>query len=229
MAMAIDLIPVHSYNEFQRRYSWRAKEDSGMRLLLLVLSGLLIFPCRLLPATGRRGGETFRRLYLQGSTFRNQGDFENSRRFLKEALAFADRDRASLHQGKCLLMLGLVAWDLGEMGESSACFGDAARAFEAGRDIKARELCSKCLDVVRFYNLGKEDRKAGLLHRSVSRFEDASRLGREIGIPDFTLKCLRQQALTYLDLRMFDLFLENSRQGLNIATQIRHAIGRVDV
>ncbi len=195
-----------------------------MGLTILLIFGLLIIPGWIVPSSRQMDVMSFRSMYLKGTTFRYQGEFESSHRVLENALMIASRDRNLIDQGRCLLFMGLAKWDMGEFSAAATCFSKAESAFEEGREGKAREFCAKCLEVVRLYSLGKGDRVAGLLHRSISRFDEACKLGRELGLPDLEMKCLRQQALSYLDLRQFSSYLENSRLGLRIAKETRHGV-----
>jgi CHAT domain-containing protein/Tfp pilus assembly protein PilF len=120
--------------------------------------------------------------------------------------------------------MGILRWDLGHMDEAENQFREALTAFKTARDRRSQEFCVKCLKLIQLYNLGKDDRNTKLYHRSEKRFEEAIILGREIGFPDFALKCLRQQAMTFLDMRKLDLFLNNSIQGLKISEMINHRI-----
>lgn len=195
-----------------------------MCFIILFFSALLVSPSQPLTSPGQNDIEAFRDLFRQGAILRSQGDFIGSTRVLEHALSFASLDRAPHYYGKCLFFLGLAKWDLGEMSEATEQFEKAGKAFAEAYDPKARDFCVMCLNVARLYELGKEDRKAGFLHRAVTRFEAACRLSRETGISDFGMKCLRQQALVYLDLKQLDLFLENSMKGLDIAKHIRNRI-----
>ena len=120
--------------------------------------------------------------------------------------------------------MGILKWDLGEIAESERYFREAVAAFLIARDRRSQEFCTRCLDLVSLYNRGKADRKATLFYGSLEKFEAACLLGREVGIPDFQLKCLRQQSLTYLEMRELEMFLENSKKGLDISVVINHRI-----
>lgn len=194
-----------------------------MRLVVFVSLGLLYYAGSLPTRPAEPGKPLFERSFARAAELRSRGEFVESFKVIQEALSIARRDRKPSQQGKCLIRMGLLKWDLGEMAESASSFGDARAAFKAAGDLRAQEFCATCLEVIRLYNQGKEDRKAGLLYRSVARFEEAFSRGRETGMPDFELKCLRQQSLAYLDLRQSDLFLENNRKGLEIATDISHS------
>ena len=156
----------------------------------------------------------FRQMSLQAAVLRSQGEFDESYAALEQALAICPADRLQTYQGRCFIRMGLLKWNLGDIDKSARLFHEAAAAFRKIRDSRSQEFCVKCLEFVRLYNLGKDDRQAKLYHRSVDRFDQACALGREIGLPDLQLKCLRQQALAYLDLRELGLFLDNSQKGL---------------
>ncbi len=195
-----------------------------MRTIFLLFLGLFVGPIQLFTSPALNDIESFQDLFRQGMILKAQGDFVESTRVLKHALTFMSYDRAPYCHGKCLLFIGLAKWNLGEMSAAVEQFEKAAKAFTLASDAKARDLCISCLNVARLYELGKDDRKSGLLIRAVSCFEQACHISREAGISDLTMKCLRQQALAYLDLRQFDLFLVNSKKGLDIAILIHNKV-----
>ena len=151
---------------------------------------------------------------------RSRGDLKQSLESLKQDLAFARRDKSLSRQGEVLMRIGLLKWDLGEIAEAAAHFNEAVTVLDKAGNSVARAACANCLEVICLYNQGKNDRKAGLPYRSIARFEEACLKARDIGVPDFELKCLRQQSLAYLDIRQLDLFFECNRKGLEIATEI---------
>ncbi len=193
-----------------------------MGYLAFLSLGLLLLPRgdQLPAAPG--GRPSFRQLFLQAAQLRSQGEFAESYVALEQALAFCRKDRLRTYQGKCLIRMGLLKWNIGDIAASRHLFDEAAAAFGTVGDSRSQEFCAKCLELIRLYDLGKNDRMARLYHRSIDRFNRACVLGREIGFPDLQLKCLRQQALTFLDLRELRLFLENSKRGLEISAAIRH-------
>ncbi len=165
--------------------------------------------------------QSFLRPFCQAARFRSQGEFEKSLSSLHQALN-ASRWLSPAYQGKCLIRLGILKWDLGDVPAAERYFGEAAKTFQEAGDSKAQELCVKCLAVIDLFNSGKNDRRERYYHRAAERLEKASLLGRETGIPDLQLKCLRQLALAYLDMHKLDLFLENAERGLGLAAGIRH-------
>lgn len=222
--MSVELPASGPYNERQVHRFWRGEVGFGMRLAVFSSLGLLFFPGSLTLSSARPDRQLFERSLFHAAELRSRGEFGSSLEALQQALTLVRGDRDSSRQGRCLMRMGLLKWDLGEIGESANHFGEAEAAFRKAGDLRAQEFCAKCLEVIRLYNQGKDDRAAGLLCSSVARFEEASLRGRETGIPDFELKCLRQESLAYLDLRQFDLFLKNNQKGLKIAADIRYII-----
>lgn len=59
---------------------------------------------------------------------------------------------------------------------------------------------------------------------SLGRFDEAIVLGREIGLPNFELKCIRQKGLTYWEMGKINLFMESNKRGLELSNIINHKI-----
>jgi len=195
---------------------------TGLSEILVLV--LLLFPGGSRSSPVHPEQRPLRRPFLQAALLRSQGDYEKSFAALQPDLALARRDQRYGYQAKCLLRMGLLKWDLGDIAESERYFGEAEAAFLKAKDPRSQEFCAKCLEMIGLYNQGKDDRKATLFYRSIERFEAACLLGREIGFPDLQLKCLRQQSLTYLEMRKIELFAENSRKALDISVTINHKI-----
>lgn len=171
----------------------------------------------------QEGRQELQRLILQATELRSRGEFEESLSLLRQALSRQDQ-LGEDDQGRNLTEMGILSWDLGNIPESISFFRAAEAAFEKAGHLKSRRQCAKYVELVRLYNQGKDARQARLFYRSIQRFEEAVQLGREVGVPDFRLKCLRQQSLTYLDLRKLDHYLGNNREALDIAEKINHRI-----
>jgi CHAT domain-containing protein/Flp pilus assembly protein TadD len=193
-----------------------------MGYLAILSIALLLFPRGGQPPGPPMAPSSHRYLFLQAAELRSQGEFDESYAALEQALALCRENHLQLDQGKCLLRMGLAKWNLGDVAASGRLFDQAGAAFGRAGGSRSREFCAKCVEIVRLYELGKNDRIAKLYHRSIDRFDQACALGREIGFPDLQLKCLRQQALAYLALRELEPFLENSKKGLEIAAAIHH-------
>ena len=190
--------------------------------LFLLILGLLIGLIR--SVCGGQDRPSVRRAIGIASGLRAHGEYALAEAAIREAMVSLSRYRNPSDDGRCLLRLGLLRWDLGAIDESKRFFEQARSAFEQAFDRRSAEYCSKCLDLNRTYQEGKEARLAKLYFRSLDRFDEAFRLGRELGFEDFGLKTLRQQALTYLEMRRLDLFFDNSQRGLALAKRLNHRI-----
>jgi tetratricopeptide (TPR) repeat protein len=184
--------------------------------------GILLFQSGADVSTIQQNQQTFRVMFSRASQLRSQGDFEKAVGVLQKALILSQQNRLYYQHRKCLVMMAFLEWNIGSISESESYFRQALAAFERAGDRRSGEFCSHCLRLIQFYNQGKEERKAKLYHRSLERFENAILLGRETGFPDFALKCLRQQGLTYWDMSQIDLFFENNKKGLEISRRLHH-------
>ena len=174
--------------------------------------------------TPLQDGQSVQYWLSQASAHRSQGELEESLAAIKKAFQFSPQISCAGFSGRCLVRMGILEWDLGEIEESARNFGEAKAVFKKAHDLRSQEFCAKCLELIQLYNEGKDARLAKLYYRSIERFERACSIGREIGIEDLALKCVRQQAVTYLEMRRLDLFLGNSKKGLDISIRISHRI-----
>lgn len=185
--------------------------------ILLSQSGLC------LPKFGD-GNRAFKQAYTQSSQYSAQGEFEKAIFALQQALSISSQAKLTVHHRKCLLKMAFLKWDLGKINESSHFFSKAQAAFRLAGDKRSEYFCSNCLEIIQVYNQAKEDRISRYYYRSLEEFDRAILLGRKTGFPDFELKCLRQQSLTFWDLRKFNLYLECNKRGLDLAAKINHRI-----
>jgi len=120
--------------------------------------------------------------------------------------------------------MAILEWDLGNLPGSRSCFLEALKAFRDVGDLRSADFCITSLELIRLYEEGKKDREANDFFRSLERFAEAILLGRSLGFPDFEVKCLRQQGLTYWEMGRVDLFQDRSVRGLKIAERLHHQV-----
>ncbi len=192
------------------------------RLAVLFLGFFLLQGPGMTPGASPGGTPTIR-LFSQAVRLHSLGEFEKSFAVLEQAVAAPTGGPDAL-RAKCLLRMGIVRWDLGDVPGSATFFESAARTFGQSHDLRSQEFCAKCLDLVRLYDRGREDRQNKLYDRSLDRWQEAWALARDIGLPDLQLKCLRQLALTHLMRGELELFLEKSRSALAVAVLINHRL-----
>jgi CHAT domain-containing protein/Tfp pilus assembly protein PilF len=186
--------------------------------------GLLFSPIVDQAVVSKQSQTSFDKSFHYAVSLHSQGELELAFRALTKALAISRQERATYKEGRCLLRLGILSWDIGNMPDSSSYFNAAKTAFDRIGDRLSHEFCARCLEIARLYKKGKVDRDANLNYSSLQSFEQAIRLGRELGLPGFELKCLRQKGLTYWQLGEFNLYLACNQRGLEIADSINHKI-----
>jgi len=196
----------------------------GMTLSAFLLIGILSFQNGPLLTANQDGQKRFLQVSLLASALRSRGEYEKAAAALQEAMSIAEQGNLDHSQRQCLMRMALLRWDLGSMAEAEGLFYEAMLAFQNAGDKRSSEFCAKCVDLTRLYDEGKKDRDARYYFRSLERFQEAIAMGRDTGIPDFELKCLRQQSLTYWEMGRLESFLSCNVQGLKISSEIHHDV-----
>lgn len=176
--------------------------------------------CRALGSQGEEASAI--PLIEKGKIYQSEGNFQKAAAVFTEALALSRKTKRLKDEAICLVKLGITAWDLGEILESRGFFADALPLVQKQSNASAERLCRNALEVVRLYNLGKEYRSTNQNQKSLECFEQAIALGRETGIADFELKCLRQKSLTHWQMSDSEMFFACNKRGLEISNKINH-------
>lgn len=155
-------------------------------------------------------------------TLHYQGNLDIAVTGFKETLKVSRQKKDRLYVGKCLFWLGVASWDIGKMQDSYDYFKQAAQAFFLIGDRISEEFCFRCRQIVEHYFNSKANREARQYYSSLSDIERGLLLGRELGLPDFELKLLRQKSLAYWQLGDLDLFLETNQRGYKIAERLKN-------
>lgn len=192
-------------------------------ILILVLTSQNPIPAAVRP-NGPGVRSQFCQASLRATAHRSRGEYAEAAVALEQALVIS-RDNSLSHQFRqCLLRIAILQWDLGSISDSTSRFMEALTAYNHAGDNRSAEFCGKCILLIRLYEEGKQSREAKFCHRSLARLEEASSIGKEIGILDFELKCLRQKSLTFWEMGRIDLFLECNKQGLEISNRLNHRV-----
>jgi CHAT domain-containing protein/Tfp pilus assembly protein PilF len=160
-------------------------------------------------------------------TLHYQGNLDIAVTGFKETLKISRQKKDRLYVGKCLFWLGVASWDIGKMQDSYDYFNQAAHAFFLIGDRISQEFCLRCRQIVEHYFNCKANREARQYYSSLSDIERGLLLGRELGLPDFELKLLRQKSLVYWQLGDLDFFLETNQRGLSIAERLKNQAEKV--
>ncbi len=188
----------------------------------LVAFGLLALACWPAPAEGETEEARYLSLYGSGEALRQAGDFRNAIGTFEDALALAGARRDSRGRLNCLLSLGILRWNVGQMDESASCHAQAMTLSRELRLAAQTSACSKILQIHSLYKNGKDAAISRRYQRSIRQFEAAIALARELGRPEFELKCLRQLSLDFFDLEKLEDFLALNKKSLAIALVLKH-------
>ncbi len=123
---------------------------------------------------------------------------------------------------KCLIRLGLLHWNIGELEESSEKYKKALSIAKKFNLKNKLEHCRTALEIYRLYKEGKKFYNSGEYQKSIDSFKQAIDFAREIGSKEHEVKCLRQLSVAYWELNSFKNYLDLNEEALNIAQNINH-------
>jgi CHAT domain-containing protein len=191
----------------------------------LVFSIWLIFsPLNNYAIESNKSELSFSRSFYRAVSLYFQGESNLAFQAFTTLLAVSRHDHAAYNEGRCLLRLGILSWDIGKIRDASSYFSAAKNTFKLIGDRLSYKFCTRCLEIVGFYNKGKEERSENSFYSSLKSFEQAISLGRELGLQGFELKCLRQKGLTYRQLGDLSQFFACNQQGLELADRLNNKI-----
>jgi len=125
-------------------------------------------------------------------------------------------------EARCLIDLGILYWNIGELEESTERYEKAlsiATKFNL-KDLK--ESSRNALEIYRLYKDGKKFRSSGENQKSIVSFQQAIELAEKTKSNEHKLKCLRQLSITYLELKNLQKYLSLNEKALNIAQSLNH-------
>lgn len=157
-----------------------------------------------------------------GSSLRKKGEFHQAIAAFNEALRIAYDLNDSKSQADCLLQLGVLHWNIGQIEQSAAIY---RRASSLGRRLGRQDIEAKCagyLKIYEFYVRGKKECASGSHEESISHFQTAIELAKKMKSLEHELKCLRQMSINHLRLEMFDKYLFLNEMGLKISKELNH-------
>jgi tetratricopeptide (TPR) repeat protein len=140
---------------------------------ILVLIALLHVQGTVQLSTSCQDDQSVQYWLNQASVHRSQGELEESLVAIQKAFQFSPQISCAGLSGRCLIRMGILEWDLGDIKKSSRRFGEARAVFKKANDPRSQEFCAKCLELIQFYNEGKDARLAKLYYRSLERLERA--------------------------------------------------------
>ena len=154
---------------------------------------------------------------------RKEGKFDQAIEAFTRALAFTRKMDNKEGEVKCLLNLGLMYWNTGEIDVSSKNYKKALSLTNKINLIDEQEKCTASLEIYRFYKEGKKFRDSTMEYqKSIESFEKAINLARKIRSEDHEVKCLRQLSLIYLELNDLKEFYSLNEKALELAKSLNH-------
>lgn len=163
-------------------------------------------------------------LIYQGKEFKSNGDFPAALEVFKQALRHAKNDSDLKTEIDCLVELGSLYWNLGQMDSSDVCYDKALDCLEKGdlEDLKDRVV--SFIRIYQLYQSGKKSRDIGEYQESIDLLIQAVDLSDQISSMEHKLKCLRQLSVTYSEINDLVTFLALNREALGIARELNHKI-----
>jgi len=137
-------------------------------------------------------------------------------------LGFARKIGNKEWEAKCLIGLGILYWNIGELEKSTENYKKAlfiAKKFNLKDKL---ERCRTALEIYRLYKEGKKFRSSGECKKSIESFQQAINLAEKIKSKEHKLKCLRQMSITYWELKNLQTYLSLNEDALNIAQSLNH-------
>jgi CHAT domain-containing protein/tetratricopeptide (TPR) repeat protein len=157
-----------------------------------------------------------------GSYLRQKGEFYKAITAFDEAFQIAQSLGDDRTQLECLMKLGVLQWNIGQVKES-ASFYRQALSLSQRLGLKDFETeCAACIKIYEAYVQGKEARAAGSYKESIDHFSAAINLARKIKSPEHELKCLRQMSLNYFQRKNHLKFFLVNNEALDIAKKLKH-------
>jgi CHAT domain-containing protein/Tfp pilus assembly protein PilF len=158
----------------------------------------------------------------QGNALREQGEFHQAIAVFDGALQLARVRGDARAQLECLMNLGILNWDIGQVKDSDKLYRQAL-LLSRRLGLKDREAqCTAYIKIYEAYVRGKEACALGSHQESIAQFSMAIDLAMKIGSPEHELKCLRQMSLNYHQLEAYSDFLLLNQSGLSIAKKLNH-------
>ncbi len=155
-------------------------------------------------------------------THRKEGNFDLAIDEFKEALDLARKISNKEEEIKCLISLGLLYWNIGQLEESSKKYKQALSLAQKFNLIDLQKKCRISLEIYRLYREGKKFCSSCEYQKSIESFHQAIELAKKIGSKEHEVKCRRQMSYTYWELNKLKKYLSLNKEALKIAQSLKH-------
>jgi len=157
-----------------------------------------------------------------GDTLRKEGNFQQAIDEFMEALDFTRKMGNKEWEAKCLIDLGILYWNIGELEESSEKYKKAMSIAKELNSKNKLEHCRTGLEIYRLFKEGRKFRSLGKSQKSIESLKQAADLARKRRSKEHEVKCLRHLSITFWELKNFQDFFLLNREALTIAQSLNH-------
>jgi CHAT domain-containing protein/Tfp pilus assembly protein PilF len=192
--------------------------------LFLLIFGLFSLYINLFTSEKINSYQKYYQFFTQADQFRKEGNFNESLNLFEISLNIAKEIFDEKKECECLLKLGILYWNIGDIKEYKFNLKKAqeiAQKLNLEREI---EQIHNSLEICRLYEEGKTFRSSGDYQKSIESFKEAINLAKNIGCKEQEVKCLRQICLNYWQLNKINEFYSFNDEGLRIAKELNHKI-----
>jgi CHAT domain-containing protein/Tfp pilus assembly protein PilF len=157
-----------------------------------------------------------------GEILMKEGKYQKAIARFEDALNLAQELKLKIDEVYILKQMGILYWNIGEIGKSSSFYEKALNISRALILKNDEQECSSALEIIRLYLKGKDFRSLSQYGLSINYFIEAIRLSRKIKSPNHEVKCLRQMSLNYWDIEEIEKFFKFNSQAQLLANKIQN-------
>lgn len=168
--------------------------------------------------------QIMRILIQEGNIKLSRGEFKKAADCYEIGLRIARVIEDNGAEAHCLMNLGLLCWNKGDLGKSLDFYQDAHNVAKLQDIGNLKQYCEKAIEIHHLYFEGKKLRSSGDYDKSIVSFEQAIKIAREIESEWHELKCLRLKSITYWNLFRYEEFYALNREALLLANQLNHTV-----
>jgi len=167
--------------------------------------------------------QIYKLIVKSGELCKKEGNFCLAFDIFERALDLVKRfDNNKGEEVKCLINLGQLCWNLGQIDESSKKY---RKALSIAKNSNLREMqkeCWRALEIYRLYSEGKQYHFEGQRQKSIEIFQRAIELSRKSASKEHEIRCLRSMSLIYWELNNFRKYYALNELALTIAQSLNH-------
>ncbi|MFC2165227.1 CHAT domain-containing protein [Acidobacteriota bacterium] len=160
--------------------------------------------------------------FNQAKIIQQSGDFKKSLELYNKALEIAQKKQDKQSECDCLLSIGLLYWNMGQLNESTEVYEAALKLANKLNLIIQKKEAEYALEIYSHYTKAKELRNKSEMVMAINEFQTAIEKAKEIRSDEHELKCTRQLSITYWDMNNLQKFYVFSKRALEIAEKINH-------